>query len=245
MRSEHYRKYFKVPFMMGPNCLRLLDELLEEYPLQYTSDNLVLDLGCGSGITSLFIAKETGATVYANDLWVSEEENRRHFASWNMQDKIIPVCEDAANLHFDKEMFDAVISIDSYHYFAGKEEFFTQNILPYIKSGGIALVAIPGIKHEYDGRSKELLTPWLGKDAYMLQSADFWKRMIGSHKDIEDVRTWELSSFELPWQEWFGTKHEFALNDENYYESIICPYTTFVGVMVKKAGFDKALGKGC
>ncbi len=67
MRSDTYRKYFKVPFMMGPNCLRLLDKLLEEYPLQYTSDNLVLDLGCGSGVTSLFIAKETGATVYAND----------------------------------------------------------------------------------------------------------------------------------------------------------------------------------
>ncbi len=55
MRSDNYRKYFKTPYMMGPNCLRLLDELLEAYPLQDTSDNLVLDLGCGSGITSLFL----------------------------------------------------------------------------------------------------------------------------------------------------------------------------------------------
>ncbi|MCM1082057.1 MAG: class I SAM-dependent methyltransferase [Clostridium sp.] len=235
MRSEHYRNYFKVPFMMGPNCLRFLDELLEEYPLQFTSDNLVLDLGCGSGITSLFIAKETGADVYANDLWVSEEENRKHFTDWNMNDKITPVCEDAANLQFDKEMFDAVISIDSYHYFAGKEGFFVDNILPYVKRGGIVLIAIPGIRHEYDGQSKELLTPWLGEDAYMFQSADFWKRMIGGHKDIEAVRTWELSSFELPWQEWFDTKHEFALNDENYFENYIKPFTTFVGIMVRKA----------
>ena len=30
MRSENYRKYFEAPFMMGPNCLRLLDEILEE-----------------------------------------------------------------------------------------------------------------------------------------------------------------------------------------------------------------------
>ena len=75
MRSENYRNYFKSSFMMGPNCLRLLDEILEEYPLYYTSDNLVLDLGCGTGVTSLFIANETGATVYANDLWISEEDD--------------------------------------------------------------------------------------------------------------------------------------------------------------------------
>lgn len=234
MRSDSYRKYFKVPLMMGPNCLRLLDELLEEYPLQYTPDNLVLDLGCGSGITSLFIAKETGATVYANDLWIPEEENRRRFAQWNMQDRLIPVHEDAVNLHFDKEMFDALISIDSYHYFAGKEGFFINNILPYIKSGGIVLIVIPGIKNEYDGQSMKLLTPWLKDEAHMLQSTSFWKQILGMHRDIEDIRTWELSLFELPWQEWFDTKHEFALNDKKYFESIIKPFTTFVGIMVKK-----------
>lgn len=51
----------------------------------------------------------------------------------------------ATDLHFNKEMFDALISIDSYHYFAGKEGFFVNNILPYIKKGGIALIVIPGI----------------------------------------------------------------------------------------------------
>ena len=134
MRSENYREYFKRSFMMGPNCLRLLDEILEEYPLYYTSDNLVLDLGCGTGVTSLFIANETGATVHANDLWISEEENRKRFTSWNMENKLIPMREDATDLHFNKEMFDALISIDSYHYFAGKEGFFVNHILPYRKN---------------------------------------------------------------------------------------------------------------
>ncbi len=234
MRSDNYRKYFEVPFMMGPNCLRLLDEILEEYPLHYTSDNLILDLGCGTGVTSLFIANETGATVYANDLWISEDENRKRFASWNMQGKLIPVQEDATNLRFDKEMFDALISIDSYHYFAGKEGFFINHILPWIKRGGIALIVIPGIKSEYDGQSEQLLATWAGDESYMFQSVDFWKRIIGEHEDIETVRTWEMSSFDLPWQEWFDTKHEFALNDKSFFENMIKPYTNFVGIMVKK-----------
>ncbi|MBO5133322.1 MAG: methyltransferase domain-containing protein [Paludibacteraceae bacterium] len=234
MRSENYRNYFKSSFMMGPNCLRLLDEILEEYPLHYTSDNLVLDLGCGTGVTSLFIANETGATVYANDLWISEEENRKRFASWNMQDKLLPMQEDATDLHFNKEMFDALISIDSYHYFAGKEGFFVNHILPYIKKGGIALIVIPGIKSEYDGKSEELLAAWAGDEAYMFQSTEFWKRIIGEHEDIEEVRTWEMSLFDMAWQEWFDTKHEYALNDKKYFDSMIKPFTNFVGIMVRK-----------
>lgn len=234
MKSDKYESFFKVPYLMGPNSLRLLDELLEEYPLQFTDENLVLDLGCGSGVTSLFLANETGAKVYANDLWISEEENRARFAEWNMQDKLVPVHQDANDLHFEKEMFDALISIDSYHYFAGKEGFFVNKILPYIKRGGTVLIAVPGIKNEYDGRSEELLTSWLGDEAYMLQSAKFWEKTIGTHEDIEEVRTWEMAGFELPWQEWFDTKHKYALNDLAQYESIIKPYTTFVGIMVKK-----------
>lgn len=130
-------------------------------------------------------------------------------------------------------MFDALISIDSYHYFAGKEGFFEEKILPYIKKGGMVLIVIPGMKESYSGRSEELLNPWLGDDSYMFQSPSFWRKMIGNSKEITEVRTWEMKCFEQAWQEWFDTKNEFALNDLVYYENLIKPYTTFVGIMVK------------
>ncbi len=234
MKSDLYKELFKAEYMMGPNCLRLIDELLTVYPLHFTAENKVLDLGCGKGATSLFTAKETGATVYANDLWISEEENRARFKKWGMQDKLIPVHEDARDLHFEKEMFDALVSVDAYHYFAGTEGFFTENILPYIKKGGIALIAIPGMKLEYDGRSEELMTPWLGDEAYMFQSTAFWKRIIGTHPDIEEVKTWEMDCFDIAWQEWLSVSHEYALGDLKHFESLIKPYTCFVGIMVKK-----------
>ena len=234
MKIDNYKDYFKAEYMMGPNCLRLLDELLTRCPLRFTKENKVLDLGCGKGATSLFIAKETGATVCANDLWISEEENRARFAEWGMQDQIFPVHEDARNLHFEKEQFDALISIDAYHYFAGKEGFFAEKILPFLKKCGTALIAVPGMKAEYDGRSEELLTPWLKEEAYMFQSRVFWKSIIGPHPDIEKVVTWEMDGFDLPWQEWFDTQHEFALDDLSHFETLIRPYTCFVGILVKK-----------
>lgn len=234
MKSDRYQEYFTAENLMGPNSLRLLDELLTLYPQQYTAENRVLDLGCGTGLTSLFIARETGATVYANDLWISEEANQERFTAWQMQRRLIPVHEDANCLSFDREMFDAVISIDSYHYFAGREGFFSERILPFLKPGGIALMAVPGMKNDYDGRSDELCGAWLKEEAYMFQSADWWRRIVGVHDGIAQISTWEMAAFDQPWQEWFETKHAYAMNDLMFYEEMIKPYTCFVGMMVRK-----------
>lgn len=88
--------------MMGPNSIRILEELFDKHPLHSAIDDQVLDLGCGTGLTSLIIAKETGAEVYANDLWISAEENGKRFAQWGVSEQIVPVCEDANKLHFEK-----------------------------------------------------------------------------------------------------------------------------------------------
>jgi len=234
MRSDRYKEYFKVPNLMGPNSVRLLDELMEAAPEAIKNKAQVLDLGCGSGLTSLFIARETGATVYCADLWIKEEANRQRFEAWDMAEKLIPVHADARDLPFDKEMFDAVISIDSYHYYGTEDSFFAEHILPFLKPGGTALIAVPGMKREYHGKSEELLGSWLGDEAYMFQSAKFWEKNLQAGDDIAMVKTWELEGFDLPWQEWFATGHEYALGDQKVYESLIKPYTTFVGMMIRK-----------
>jgi cyclopropane fatty-acyl-phospholipid synthase-like methyltransferase len=78
MNIEIYRKYMTAVMLMGPNSLRNLEELLIKHPI--TISTSVLDLGCGKGLTSLAIANETGAKVYANDLWISAEDNAKRFS---------------------------------------------------------------------------------------------------------------------------------------------------------------------
>lgn len=233
MDINNYKAYITEETMMGPNSVRVLAELLDKYPLQLASDNLILDLGCGTGLTSLVIAKETGSRVYANDLWVSAEENGKRFSQWGVDEQVIPICEDANNLHFKEKQFDVLVSIDSYHYFAGHKGFFQEKILPFMKDKGVALIGIPGLKDEYSGQAEELLSDWLGDDSYMFKSPKLWKELIGRDDRIESVKTWEMDCFSKAWSDWLGTNNEFALGDRQHYESIIRPYTCFVGIYIK------------
>lgn len=233
MDISKYKRYISKETMMGPDSIRILAGLIDRYPLQSADDDLILDLGCGMGATSFVIAKETGAKVYANDLWVSAEENEKRFAQWGISGQVTPVCEDAGDLHFQKKQFDALFSIDSYHYFAGYEGFFQEKILPFMKDRGVVLIGIPGLKDEYTGRAGELLSEWLGDDAHMFKSPTRWKELIGSHDRIEMVETWEMDCFEKAWSEWLATDNEFACGDRQYFERIIRPYTCFVGIYIK------------
>lgn len=243
--SEKYTEYFNENYLMGPNSIRLLDELFIKYPLGFSKDKVILDLGCGKGLTSLFIARETGASVYANDLWIEAEENNQRFLEWNVGDCITASHEDANYLSFDKEMFDVIISVDSYHYFAGKENFFQENIFPYVKKGGIVLIAIPGIREAYEGQQQELLGNWVGDECDMFHSCNWWRNMMGESKETEFVHTWEMENFSIAWQEWIATNNQYALGDKEHYETVIKKYTTFVGIAVKKdenGGFDELRG---
>jgi len=233
LHIDSLKTYITAEYLMGPNSIRILEELLRKHPVRLTADHTILDLGCGKGLTSLVLAKETKASIYANDLWISAEENAARFAEWGISSQVKPVCEDANALHFEKNMFDLLISVDAYHYFATGEGFFTEKLLPFLKDKAAVLIGVPGIKDEYTGRSDELLSSWLGKESYMFQSPIRWREIIGTHERIASVETWEMDCFKQAWDEWFLTGHKYALGDQSFYESLIKPYTCFVGIAVK------------
>lgn len=90
-----------------------------------------------------------------------------------------------------------------------------------MKEGGVILISIPGLKEEFSGRSRELLSVWLGKEAYMFKSRKHWKELIGSHDRIESVVTWEMACFEEAWNEWFAMDNKYAQSDKEYFEQLL------------------------
>ena len=165
-RIEKYKGFFNKEYLMGPNSLRLLDEMLAKYPLK--EGEWVMDLGCGTGLTSMFLAKEAGVRVFATDLWIPAADNAERFKKWGVDDQVIPIHADANTLPYAEGYFDAIVSIDAYHYFGAKEGVFTDKILPFLKPGGVFIAAMPGVKEELTGEAAALLLEWMegNKDDY-------------------------------------------------------------------------------
>lgn len=102
-----------------------------------------------------------------------------------------------------------------------------------MRDNGVVLIGIPGLKDEYTDRAKELLADWIGDDAYMFKGPKLWKELIDDDDRIEAVETWEMDCFSEAWDDWLATNNKFALGDRQHFETIIKPYTCFVGIYIK------------
>ncbi len=240
-RVENYREFFTKKYLMGPNSLRLLDEMLAKYPLKEGSR--VMDLGCGMGITSLFLAKEAKVNVFATDLWISATQNAENFKKWGIDEQVIPIHADANELPYAEGYFDAIVSIDAFHYFAAKKGFFNEKILPFLKPDGVLIAAMPGVKKELEGEAADTLLEWMegNKDDYdTFHCRQWWLDLIGKGDDYEAVMDFDLDCFDEAWNDWFVSGHEYGIKDKAYFDRGMGEYLSFIGLVIqRKQGADK------
>ncbi|WP_455717874.1 SAM-dependent methyltransferase [Anaerosporobacter sp.] len=234
-KTDNYKELFNENFLMGPNSLRLLDEMLEKYPIE--NGLRILDLGCGKGLTSLFLAKEMNAQVFATDLWCSATDNFKLFKEWGVSDSVIPIHADANDLPFANEYFDIVVSIDSFHYFANQPHFFEEKILPLLKPSGTAIIAMPGLKTEIHGSEPQLILDWINgeeSEYELFHSLEWWKEHIGKSNGFEIIKSLELSNLGSAWNDWFLTKHPLSIRDSEYFKLGVDKYLAMVGFVIKR-----------
>jgi SAM-dependent methyltransferase len=132
-RSSRYDAVWLVENMMGPCSVWLAEALTNVMPL--LPGERVMDLGCGKAMSSIFLAREFGVKVEAIDLWIGAEENAARISNAGLSDVVTAVHSDATCLDFPEGHFDAIISIDAYHYF-GTEPKLLGSIVPLLKPGG-------------------------------------------------------------------------------------------------------------
>lgn len=189
--------------LMGPNALLILKELLER--LKLNKDMRILDLGCGTGLTSMYLAKETGAQVFAADLWISPTDNYNRFKQFGFEGKIIPLHIDASTtMPFAQNYFDAVISIDAFYYFGTGQTYLDKSIIPLIKKGGVIAVGIPARKDETDHEMLEIMKPHLRGETNF-HSLLWWKELWQKSKNIEIAAVFPMKSHQKAWQDWLTT----------------------------------------
>lgn len=234
MRSRAYETPELLEKIMGPNPVKLEEELLQNHRIPKQA--VVCDLGSGQGLTSVFLAKEYGFTVYAADLWSEPEEHSQFFQEMGVTaQQVIPVKADAMQLPFAPEFFDAVISTDSYHYFGRDPKYLDEKLLPFVKHGGYIYVAIPGMKTDcHDCLPPELLLSWTPEELDYLHDVTYWKSIVSQSQDAQLIEIREMESNEEVWADWLKQENEYAVGDRKSMEAGGGKYLNFIQIVLRK-----------
>jgi SAM-dependent methyltransferase len=191
-RSAKYDPEWVLKGWMGPNVLWLTEWLGEAMELK--SGMRVLDMGCGKALSSVFLAKEYGVQVWANDLWINATENRERIREAGLENQVYPIHAEAHALPYAEGFFDAIVSLDSYQYY-GTDELYLNYFQKFLRPGGQIGIVVPGLARDFDGPVPEYLTkPSGGRTAFWVDecwcfhTADWWQRHWGKLSFMADVR---------------------------------------------------------
>lgn len=196
LKNEQHNKAFLNTNLMGPNAIKLIKELVSN--LKIEKGMRILDLACGTGLTSVFLAEEFDVTVFAADLWIDPSENYSRITQFGLQDRIVPLTLEAHVLPFAREYFDMVICIDAYNYFGAEPGYIEQHLAPFVKKGGIIAAVIPGLKQEFTNGVPQELQPFWADDVHFY-TCDFWRNLWTESGAINVELCTDIKCFEEAW----------------------------------------------
>ena len=172
-QSAKYDAKWLLENEMGPCAVWLCEWLMEKMELR--PGMRVLDMGCGKGMSSVFLAKEYGVTVVANDLWIPATDNWKRFQDAGVADMVMPIHAEAHALPYADEFFDAIISLDSFEYY-GTDALYLDYITRFLKPGGQIGIVVPGLTREFDAGVPAHLQAHWDWGMYAFHTADWWAR---------------------------------------------------------------------
>jgi len=171
-KSAKYDPEWVAENEMGPNVLWLTELLCQTMDIR--PGMRVLDMGCGKAMSSIFLAKEYGVSVWATDLWIAAADNWQRIREAGVADRVFPIHAEARSLPFADEFFDAIISLDSYHYY-GTDDLYLQTFLRLLKPGGQIGIIVPGFLSDFGRDVPEHLREVYADDWHSFHTADWWR----------------------------------------------------------------------
>ncbi len=191
-RSAKYDPEWVLKGWMGPNVLWLTEFLCEKMALK--PGMRLLDMGCGKALSSVFLAKEYGVQVWANDLWINATENWQRIKEAGLENRVFPVHAEAHDLPYAEGFFDAIVSLDSYQYY-GTDDLYLTYFHKILRPGGQIGIAVPGLVKDFNGPVPEHLmrphpnrgTFWVD-ECWCFHTADWWQRHWEKITAIKNVK---------------------------------------------------------
>jgi len=171
-RSARWDPRWMLDNVMGPNPLWLAEAIAPALAL--APGMRVLDLGCGRALSSIFLAAEFGVRVWAADLWIDAAENLGRIRAAGRENDIVPVHAEAHALPFAEGYFDAIVSLDAYHYF-GTDDLYVGYLSRFLRPGGRLGIVSPGMTREIE-EPPAPLRPWWEWAFCSFHSPGWWRR---------------------------------------------------------------------
>lgn len=129
-----------------------------------------------------------------------------------LQDLIVPIHADAMNLPFADGYFDAVISVDAYHYFGSNDSCFSKKLRPTLKKGTLVAIAFLGTKYEVHSNIPDEMKPfWKKETLAMWHSVSWWRAKL--EHSLSEFTVKEMECFDKAWEEWLSTDNPYAIED--------------------------------
>src|SRR5215469_13213189 len=194
-RSANYEEL--VPGnLMGPHVLWLMESLCTRTEL--APGMRVMDLGCGKAISSIFLAREFGLQVWATDLWIAASDNWGRIGAANLEQRVFPIHAEAHELPFAHGFFDALVSLDAYHYF-GTDDLYLGYVSRFVRPGGLLGIVVPGVLQELNGEVPAHLASYWQWDWWSFHSPPWWQQ----HWEKTGLVEVELAdSIPRGWEHW-------------------------------------------
>ena len=181
---------------MGPNALWLMESLTEALPIE--AGMRVMDLGCGRAMTSIFLAREFGAQVWATDLWIDASDNQQRIREAGVERLVYPIHAEAHVLPYAEGFFDAIVSVDAYQYF-GTDDLYLGYITRFLREGGQIGIVTPALFTEFGADVPGELAPFWEWDFCCWHGPEWWR--IHWEKTGK-VRVDQADAIEDGWKQW-------------------------------------------
>jgi cyclopropane fatty-acyl-phospholipid synthase-like methyltransferase len=170
--------------------------------------DFILDLGCGRGESSIFLAKHFDVKVFAVDLWTSSTVLSQKITKRGFRHKIIPLNLDARKpFPFAQEYFDAIFCMNSLSFFGGNIDTLNR-FSSHLKKGGVFCVGGECLSNEFT--NNQLENPpdvynfvdgiWEG-DFLKLHSPSWWKKLFLQTNELVVKQCHELTDGRIMYED--------------------------------------------
>ncbi len=207
---------------LSPGGLFLASRMARQLDLR--PGDVVLDVGCGFGASSIFLADRYDVDVVALDIGVPAATVAERADEKGYADRIQPLnCDVTKPLPFANNYFDAICCMTCFHYF-GANEGFLAHLLRYLKRGKRLSVSDTCFNQEVTGSELpdvyRRVAPGNTFDSWQMETSKYhspawWRRLFEDSGIVNVVECVGLEDGPAMWED----KPAYDLERSNWDES--------------------------